>query len=94
MRELKIIEKTIRTEKLVAVKCDICGKEITEKFWRLTKHHYDWGNDSIESYEKYDICSRKCINRALDDYIDDCEESNTRCFELEQDFFCKTESEE
>ena len=76
----------------MGVKCDICGKEITGKFWRLTTHHHDWGNDSIESYERFDLCSRECINRALDDYIDDCEKSNTQCFELEQAFFRKAES--
>lgn len=93
MREHKTIEKTIRTEKLVAIKCDICGKEITENFWQLTTHHYDWGNDSVESYERFDLCSRECINRALDDYMDACKMSNTQCFELEQGF-CKVESEE
>ena len=86
MREHKNIEKIIRTEKVVGVKCDICKKEITGKFWRLTTHHNDWGNDSIDSYEHFDLCSRECINRALDDYIDDCKDSYTQCFELEQDF--------
>lgn len=86
MREYKNIEKIIITEKLVGIKCDICGKEITGKFWRLTTHHNDWGNDSIDSYEYFDLCSRECINRALDNYIDDCEISNTQCFKLEQDF--------
>ena len=93
MRENKIIEKIIRTETLEAVKCDICEKEITGKFWRLTTHHHDWGNDSIDSYMHFDLCSRECINRALDDYISDCEGSYTQCFELEQDFLLKAESE-
>lgn len=94
MRENKYLEKIIRTETIAVVKCDICGKEITGKFWQLTRHHYDWGNDSIDSYKHFDLCSRECINRALDDYIIDCGTSNTQCFELEQDFFRKAESEE
>lgn len=93
MRKHKIIEKTIRSEKLVGIMCDICGKEITGKFWQLTTHHHDWGNDSIDSYEYFDLCSRECINKALDKYINACKMSNTQCFELEQDF-CKVESEE
>ena len=94
MREHKIIEKIIRTENLVAIKCDICEKEITGKFWRLTTYHNDWGSYSGDSYKHFELCSRECINRALDDYINNCEVSNTQCFELEQDFFSKAESEE
>lgn len=95
MRIHKNIEKTIETEILVAVKCDICGKEITGKFWQLTTHHHDWGNDSIDSYEYKDLCSRECINKALDDYIKNCAVSDTQCFELEQDSLrVKAEGEE
>lgn len=94
MQEHKIVEKTIETKNLVAIKCDICGKEIAGQFWRLTTHHHDWGNDSIDSYEYFDLCSRECINKALDDYINDCKASNTQCFELEQGYFCKVKSEE
>jgi hypothetical protein len=95
MRKYKRIEKTVSTEIIAGVKCDICGKEITGKYWRLTTHHHDWGNDSVDSYEHSDLCSRECINKALDDYIKHCEVSYTQCFELEQDIFsCKPESEE
>jgi len=85
MREYKSVEKlvTIKVEEIV--KCDFCGKEITGKFWQLTTHHNDWGNDSIDSYEHFDLCSRECINRALDDYIKNCKVSDTQCFELEQE---------
>ena len=87
MREFRATEKTIKTETLVGIKCDICEKEITGKYWQLTTHHEDWGNDSVDSYSHSDLCSRECINKALDNYIEDCEDSNTQCFELEQDFF-------
>lgn len=89
MRKYKTTEKIAKIDILADIKCDICKKEITGKFWHLTKHHNDWGNDSIDSYEHFDLCSRECINKALDDYINDCEESNTQCFELEQDFMRK-----
>lgn len=85
MREYKSIEKIVKAEKLATIKCDFCGKEITGKFWQLTTHHYDWGNDSVDSYARFDLCSRECINRALDDYIKNCEVSDTQCFELEQE---------
>lgn len=94
MKEYKITEKITEIKSIVGIKCDICGKEITGKFWNLTTHHHDWGNDSIESYRDFDLCSRECINKALDDYINDCKKSDTQCFELEQDFYKKPESEE
>lgn len=85
MREYKTIEKIVKTDIPTCIKCDICKKEITGKFWNLTTHHHDWGNDSIDSYEHFDLCSRECINKALDDYINNCKTSDTQCFELEQD---------
>lgn len=94
MREYKTIETITKIDKLAGIKCDICKKEITGKYWQLTTHHDDWGNDSIESYSHYDLCSKECINKALDDYINDCEDSCTQCFELEQDFFKKSERKE
>lgn len=85
MREYKTIEKIVKTDIPTNIKCDICKKEITGKFWNLTTYHSDWGNDSVDSYEHFDLCSRECINKALDDYINNCKTSNTQCFELEQD---------
>lgn len=93
MKIYKTTERIVKTERIVGIKCDICQKEITGKYWQLTTHHDDWGNDSVDSYSHSDLCSRECINKALDDYINDCEDSCTQCFELEQDFFKKSESE-
>lgn len=96
MKEYKTTERIVKAERIVGIKCDICKKEITGKYWQLTTHHNDWGNDSIDSYKHSDICSRKCINKALDDYFNNCEDSCTQCFELEQDYFDyfkKSESE-
>lgn len=87
MRKYKHIDKITRIEIIACIKCDICGKEITGKYWRLTAYHNDWGNDSIDSYKHLDLCSRECINKTLDDYIKNCEYSCTQCFELEQDIF-------
>ncbi len=93
MKEYKVTEKITEIKSIVGIKCDICKKEISGKYWNLTTYHNDWGNDSVDSYSHYDLCSRECINKALDNYIEDCEDSITQCFELEQDFFKKSESE-
>lgn len=76
--------KTVKYKIIKAIKCDVCHKEISEKYWQLTTHHHDWGNDSIESYKYFDLCSRECINKKLDKYIKDCKNSCTEEFELEQ----------
>lgn len=98
MRKRILVEKTIKAEMVENIKCDVCGKEINGKFWVLTTSHGDWGNDSVDSIERFDICSTKCIHKALNDYIERCKYSNTQDFELEQDFWrmcdCKAESEE
>lgn len=79
--------KTVKYKIIKAIKCDVCRKEISGKYWKLTTHHHDWGNDSIESYKYFDLCSKECINKKLDKYIKDCRNSCTEEFELEQMYF-------
>lgn len=45
--------------------CDCCGKESRNEmehntWFHVNAHHSEWGNDSIDSYEWYDICSSQC----------------------------------
>ena len=87
MRKCNYVEKTIKVENVKNIKCDVCDKEIDGKFWVLTTSHGDWGNDSVDSIEHFDICSTKCIHKALTAYIERCEYSYTQRFELEQDSF-------
>jgi hypothetical protein len=76
--------------------CDVCGKEIKSEnsfkkpYWSLTTHHNDWGNDSIESYEYYDVCSKDCLKQKFDEYVEDsnewCDGHNTMCFDVEKTY--------
>lgn len=72
------------------VTCDICGKTIADEknryaeYWTLVTGHSDWGNDSCESYDDFDLCSKDCVKEKLNGYFDDCEHSNTQEFELRQ----------
>ena len=43
MKEYKVTEKITEIKSIAGIKCDICKKEITGKFWNLTTHHEDWG---------------------------------------------------
>ena len=84
-----IIEKeivTIEREIIKGVVCDVCKRKIVGQYWRLSTHHYDWGNDSCESYEDFDLCNPECISVMLNKYYERCKRSDTQVFELEQDF--------
>lgn len=86
--ERKYEEKThVVTERVMTYEhrfCDICGKEITEDFWEVQTHHYDWGNDSVDSYEDIDVCSPACLQKTFDKYINESSESryNTKAIEV------------
>ena len=70
--------------------CDICNGVIdnNEDYWELTTGHHDWGNDSVESIEHFDICSEACLREKFDEYIRDSMErmggSNSMYFEVER----------
>jgi hypothetical protein len=65
---MKIKETKEVTEKMtvtIGIKCDVCGNEHKGKYapdeWHnIEQHHNDWGNDSCDSYEYFDVCSPKC----------------------------------
>ncbi len=57
--ETKIITEPRKISCVVGVKCDMCG-DIIQKgkvYYHIITHHNDWGNDSIDSYEDFDLCS-------------------------------------
>ena len=87
--KINLIVKTTKpiTEKVI---CDVCGKTIADRnnrdaeYWTLTTGHNDWGNDSCDSYEDFDLCSKDCVKEKLNKYFDDCERSHTQEFALRQ----------
>ena len=68
--------------------CDVCKRNInTNKgYWELTTGHHDWGNDSVDSIEHFDICSEICLRKKFDEYIKESGEDdwNTMYFEVER----------
>ena len=50
--------------------CDVCDGVIDDNaaYWELTTGHHDWGNDSIDSYEYYDLCSSVCVRNIFEKY--------------------------
>ena len=86
MRNCKMLPATIMKEQTIQIKCDVCGKTIKpgQSFWDLSTSHSDWGNDSIDSHQEFDLCSEECVQKKLKDYFKDCERSDTQSFWLDQ----------
>lgn len=68
--------------------CDICKKEIEKgkEYWEATTGHHDWGNDSCDSIEYFDICSDICLMMKFGEYIDRSQKTryNTEYIEVER----------
>lgn len=100
--EIKEVREVTETKETVigeVMKCDVCGKIIydsrkddgilmhnNQHWWSLTTGHNDWGNDSIDSVEQYDICSPECLKVKFDEYCKDSNrEINSMYFEVSHD---------
>lgn len=59
IRETKIITEPRKISYVVGIRCDRCGDDIKESevYYNVVTHHNDWGNDSIDSYENFDLCN-------------------------------------
>ena len=57
--------------------CDVCKKTIAEiggkgrHFYELTTGHHEWGNDSVDSIEQFEICSDECLRVKFEEYLKD-----------------------
>ena len=69
--------------------CDICCKtEISGHHWYIRTFHNDWGNDSCDSVEGFDVCSIDCLKQKLDEYANESNnEYNTMEIEVEHKKF-------
>ena len=64
MRKIKKEKKKVEVEKEVVISdtlhCDTCNKEIKNGYWMLY-------TDMLEHSK--DVCSKKCLTSALDEYV-------------------------
>lgn len=61
----KYITKEITTMVIDCFICDQCGKEYRAEYETVEARHTDWGNDSVDSYSNYDVCSPKCFKNKV-----------------------------
>lgn len=83
VKEHVVTERVLVEEKMF---CDICSKEIPKEseYWRVSTHHSDWGGDSYESFEKFDVCSAECLMTKFNEYAKESSEPyNTMEIEVE-----------
>ena len=92
----KEIKKVI-TEKevIISVICDNCGnqhqvEELPEGWHEFEGHHYEWGNESCESVEKYIACSPECYIKLLEKSVNNFAEYRTAVIDGFNIGFAKT----
>jgi len=91
LKEVTITKKVLRQ-----IKCDRCGKLLHDvkyqdssshyrnekRYYHVVTHHYDWGANSVDSWEYRDYCF-DCLGKALNVYYTDEEpDSGTAAFEV------------
>ncbi len=69
----------------VSAHCDVCKTQIINgtEYYRVTRGHRDYGNDSIDAIEYKDICSDVCLHEEILAYGN--EVSNTKFINIEKD---------
>ena len=89
-REYEVKTHTV-TERVCAketMHCDVCNGVIEKHkgYWELITGHNDWGRDSVDSIENFDICSEACLRKKFDEYVRESGSSdyNTMYFEVER----------
>ena len=91
MKEVEVYDGEIIT-------CDCCNKDIYDstkkekylkgfasiklKYFSLATGHHDWGNDSIDSKEYFECCSKECLMETIEKFLDKNKDSYTAHFEM------------
>ena len=85
MRKTIMKKQTIENEVVTNIFCDICKKEIEPcdsrthycgqefkiyHYLRITTHHIDWRNGSVDSYERFDACCPECAMKVAKEYVE------------------------
>lgn len=52
------------------------------KYFELTTGHREWGNDTIDSIEYFDLCSYDCVHEKFEEWKKENENSHAAYFEL------------
>ena len=96
MEEYRKKEKIVIQETLVEISCDICKKVIQNEqeisniyrkgghYYSVTIGHKDWGSDSGDSVETFEICSKECLRKHFENFIEEAT-SDTAHYKFERE---------
>lgn len=80
-------------------RCDRCGRHLwyhtkygrkkpglgTAEYYNVVTGHHDWGRDSVDSVETYDVCVG-CAKKMFEEYIEDSfNKTNSLYFECQHE---------
>ena len=71
MKKYEEFETVEKTKILKCVKCDKCNSEITGAYYEVFTGHHDWGYDSRDASEWFDICQLECLKEHMSEYFED-----------------------
>lgn len=77
-----------------SIVCDGCGVMLHDyeikvfsgeqtSYYSVSTHHYDWGNDSCDSLERFDYCE-ECLPKAFEKYYK-MRNKGSECFDVEHE---------
>ena len=52
------------------------------KFYTVTTGHNDWGSDSIDSVQEFDLCSDECLRKKFEEFLKENKGSYTAYFKI------------
>lgn len=81
----KEIPHKLTQEIEIGCECDICEKPIEQGsfFFHVLTGHRDWGNDSCDSEEYFEICSQECLQAMYKKF--DAMPGNTKFMEISRE---------
>lgn len=81
-----------KRSKIESIECDVCKRLIkpTNRYFDVVTGHHDWGEESGESREYFDICPN-CIAVFVLKYTQEC--SETGYLEMESEYLCEDKYE-
>ena len=76
MEIINTIKKMVERREITGYKCDCCSKiqtseSLPEGWHHFNSHHQAWGEDSIDSFEHYDVCSVGCYLKTISKLIEE-----------------------
>lgn len=87
MIKQKYEERTVTRRVLVdqEVFCDVCRNKIGryKGYWKCHTWHDDWGNDSVDSHEYFDICSIECLMKKFEEYCAESSQGDYNTLQIE-----------